>query len=229
MGRGTGRPRVVSVSARALLVVLVAVVGLSACGDGQVGSGQFNLVAPGGRTSVFYDPPGTRGTVPTIAGESLTAPGASVGLADFPGQVVVLNVWGSWCGPCRAETPQLERVQQQSRARGVQFLGIDVRDVRSAALDFVRDRGVSYPSIYDPPGRGLLGLRGYPRNVVPSTIVLDRSHRVAAVFLTAVLAGDIAPLVDRLATEPVPPPTGPPAVVSVTPTVTLAPSPPVSR
>lgn len=190
---------------RALLVVVVAVLGLSACADGP-GPGQFSLTATGGQTHIFYDPPSQRGTVPAIAGESLTAPGARIGTADFPGQVVVLNVWGSWCGPCRAETPQLEQVQQQSRDRGVQFLGIDVRDeIRSAALDFVRDRQVSYPSIYDPPGRSLLGLRGYPRNVVPSTIVLDRSHRVAAVFLTAVLAEDIAPVVDRVAAEPTPP------------------------
>ena len=86
----------------------------------------------------------------------------------------------------------------------MQFLGIDVRDQRDAAADFVRDRGVVYPSIFDPPGRSLLVLRGYPRNAVPSTIVLDRSHRVAAVFLTAVLASDLQPVVDRVAAEPAP-------------------------
>jgi hypothetical protein len=86
----------------------------------------------------------------------------------------------------------------------VTFLGVDVRDDRDAAADFVRSRGISYPSIFDPPGRSLLVLSGYPRNAVPSTIVLDRSHRVAAVFLTAVLASDLAPVVDRVAAEPPP-------------------------
>ena len=80
---------------------------------------------------------------------------------------------------------------------------MDVRDeVRSAAEDFLRDRGVTYPSIYDPPGRSLSALRGYPRNVVPSTIVLDRQHRVAAVFLRALLASDLQPVVESIAAEP---------------------------
>lgn len=188
---------------RLLLGSVLASIVLVGCGV-QAAPGQFTLVAPGGQTRLIYDPPPARLAVPAIAGDSLTAPGATVSTADFPGQVVVINVWGSWCGPCRAETPELEQVQGRTRARGVQFLGIDVRDDRSAAADFVRDRAVSYPSIYDPPGRSLIALRGFPRNVVPSTIVLDRSHRVAAVFLRAVLAEDIEPLVDRLAAEPVP-------------------------
>lgn len=166
-------------------------------------NGQFRFVAPGGQAQIFYDPP-VRGRVPAVSGDMLTAPGRTVASSDFAGQVVVVNVWGSWCGPCRAETPQLEQVQERTRALGVQFLGVDVRDDRSAATDFVRDRAVSYPSIYDPPGRSLIALRGFPRNVVPSTIVLDREHRVAAIFLTAVLASDIEPVVRRLAAEPAP-------------------------
>ena len=116
-----------------------------------------------------------------------------------------MNIWGSWCGPCRGEAPALEQVAAASAPRGVTFLGVDVRDDRDAAADFVRSRGITYPSIFDPPGRSLLVLSGYPRNAVPSTIVLDRSHRVAAVFLTAVLASDLQPVVDRIAAEPPPP------------------------
>lgn len=84
----------------------------------------------------------------------------------------------------------------------MQLLGIDVRDeVRSAPQDFVRDTGITYPSIYDPPGRSLLALKGYPRSVVPSTIVLDRHHRVAAVFLTALSDTDLLPVVQRIAAD----------------------------
>jgi thiol-disulfide isomerase/thioredoxin len=137
-----------------------------------------------------------------LAGESLLEPGRTLSTDAYRGQVVVLNIWGSWCGPCRGEAPALEEVAAASAPRGVAFLGIDVRDSRDAAADFVRDRGVGYPSLYDPPGRSLLVLRGYPRNAVPSTIVLDRSHRVAAVFLTAVLASELQPVVDRIAAEP---------------------------
>jgi hypothetical protein len=99
--------------------------------------------------------------------------------------------------------PELQRVYDRIKGSGVQFLGIDVRaDARSAPQDFVRNIGVTYPSIYDPSGRSLLALKGYPRNIVPSTIVLDRQHRVATVFLMALLDTDLQPVVQRLAAEP---------------------------
>jgi hypothetical protein len=84
----------------------------------------------------------------------------------------------------------------------VQFLGIDVRDARSAGADFARDFGLPYPSIFDPPGRTLFALKGIPRSVVPLTIVLDRHHRVAAVFLHAVPAQQLHPVVERITREP---------------------------
>ena len=188
---------------RVLSLVGVAAVMAGSCA--APARGEFNFVAPGGQATIFYDPPQARGRAPVVAGDSVMEPGHTVGTADYPGRVVVLNVWGSWCGPCRAETPRLQRVLEQTRGLAVTFLGVDVRDDRAAAGDFLRDRGVSYPSIFDPPGRSLLALRGYPRNVVPSTIVLDRAHRVAAVFLTAITEPEFEPLVRRLAAEPAPP------------------------
>ncbi|WP_243418059.1 TlpA family protein disulfide reductase [Actinomycetospora cinnamomea] len=190
---------------RAVLVLLAGLLLVAGCSlSSGPADGAFVFGGTGGRTTVTYDPPASRGVLPPVSGESLLEPGRQLSTADYRGQVVVLNVWGSWCGPCRAEADALDQVALASAPQGVQFLGIDVRDQRQAAADFVRDRGVVYPSIYDPPGRSLLALRGYPRNAVPSTIVLDRSHRVAAVFLTAVLASDLQPVVDRVAAEPVP-------------------------
>jgi thiol-disulfide isomerase/thioredoxin len=187
---------------------------LSACSAGKDAVAQgstFEFVSPGGQTKIFYDPPPTRGVAPELSGEDLMEPGKQIRLSDYAGKVVVLNIWGSWCGPCRAEMPELQRVYDQTKDTGVQFLGIDVRDEpRTAPQDFIRDRGVTYPSIYDPPGRSLLALKGYPRNVVPSTIVLDRQHRVAAIFLTALLDTDLRPVVQRLAAEPTTP-QGPPS------------------
>jgi thiol-disulfide isomerase/thioredoxin len=191
------------VTVRVLLLALAGLLLVAGCSSAP-SDGAFVFGGTGGRTTVVYDPPETRGALPAVTGESLLEPGRTLSSKDVPGQVVVLNVWGSWCGPCRAEADALDEVATASAARGVRFLGIDVRDQREAAADFVRDRGVVYPSIYDPPGRSLLALRGYPRNAVPSTIVLDRSHRVAAVFLTAVLASDLQPVVDRIAAEPAP-------------------------
>jgi thiol-disulfide isomerase/thioredoxin len=184
-----------------VLLVLAGLLLVAGCSTGSP-DGAFTFGGAGGRTTVTYDPPASRGVLPAVTGESLLEPGRQLSTDADRGQVVVLNVWGSWCGPCRAEADALDQVATASAPRGVRFLGIDVRDQRDAAADFVRDRGVVYPSIYDPPGRSLLVLRGYPRNAVPSTIVLDRSHRVAAVFLTSVLATDLQPVVDRLAAEP---------------------------
>jgi thiol-disulfide isomerase/thioredoxin len=189
---------------RVVALVVASVTVLAGCSVGKnavVRGSVYTFVAPGGKTQIFYDPPSARGNAPDITGESLTAPGKQIGLSNDPGQVVVVNIWGSWCGPCRTESPELEQAYHQTEASGVRFLGIDVRDTRSAAQDFVRAHGVTYPSIFDPPGRSLLALQGYPRNVVPSTIVLDREHRVAAVFLQAIVAGQLLPVLQRLATE----------------------------
>jgi thiol-disulfide isomerase/thioredoxin len=191
-------------------LVALAVVGLAllaGCSGGSSDDGGFQFVAPDGQTQITY-PEAQRRPLAPIVGDSLLSPGQQVSSAQDKGQVVVVNIWGSWCGPCRGESPALEQVAQASASRGVRFLGVDVRDDRDAAADFVRSRGVTYPSIFDPPGRSLLVLSGYPRNAVPSTIVLDRAHRVAAVFLTAVLATDLQPVVDRVAAEPLPPSSG---------------------
>lgn len=186
-------------------LLVTAVLALSGCSTGRdavARGGEFQFVSPGGQTKIFYDPPQTRGTIRELAGEDLLEPGKQITLSGYSGKVVVLNIWGSWCGPCRAEMPELQRVHDQTRDSGVQVLGIDVRDeVRTAPQDFVRNLNITFPSIYDPPGRSLLALAGYPRSVVPSTIVLDRQHRVAAVFLTAVRDTDLLPIVGRIAAE----------------------------
>jgi thiol-disulfide isomerase/thioredoxin len=189
---------------RYLLLAIATMVLLAGCATGRdavARGGTFEFVSPGGKTDIFYDPPGSRGTVGELAGDSLTEPGVTVSLAHYPDRVVVLNIWGSWCGPCRSEAAELVRVAGATAGQGVQFLGIDVRDSRQAGADFARDFGLTYPSIFDPPGRTLFALAGLPRSVVPLTIVLDRHHRVAAVFLHALHAQDLQPVVQRVAAE----------------------------
>ncbi|GAA2770980.1 TlpA disulfide reductase family protein [Mycolicibacterium pallens] len=192
-----------------LLVSLVAASVLAGCstGDDAVAQGgTFEFVAPGGKTDIFYDPPASRGTPGPVSGPELMDTSKTLSLKDFEGRVVVINVWGQWCGPCRSEITQLEQVYTQTRDLGVAFLGIDVRDNDiSAPRDFVVDRKVTFPSIYDPAMRTMIAFGGkYPATVIPSTVVLDRQHRVAAVFLRELLAEDLLPVVQRLAAEPKP-------------------------
>jgi thiol-disulfide isomerase/thioredoxin len=199
---------------RRLVIALAAVafsgaLALTGCatGDDAVAQGgTFEFVSPGGKTDIFYDPPQSRGRPGPVSGPDLldpTNPPKTLSLNDFAGKVVVINVWGQWCGPCRSEMPQLQQVYDATRADGVAFLGIDVRDNnREAAQDFIVDRKVTFPSIYDPAMRTMIAFGGkYPTAVIPSTIVLDRQHRVAAVFLRELLADDLLPVVQRLAAE----------------------------
>ena len=185
---------------------LVALTGCSTGDDAVAQGGTFEFVAPGGKTDIFYDPPEKRGRPGPVTGPDLMDAAKTLSLDDFPGKVVVINVWGQWCGPCRTEITELQKVYDATRGKGVAFLGIDVRDNnRDAARDFVVDRNVTFPSIYDPPMRTMIAFGGrYPTTVIPSTVVLDREHRVAAVFLRELLASDLQPVVERLAREPEP-------------------------
>ncbi|WP_280396925.1 TlpA family protein disulfide reductase [Nocardia carnea] len=204
MGKGFAsavRGRLVPVLAA--LLCLAAVAGCSTGTDAvATGGGTFEFVSPGGQTDIFYDPPSTRGTIGELSGPDLMSDdGETVSVDDFPGQVVVINLWAQWCGPCRGEAPALEQVYEQTKDLGVAFLGINVKDQQDKARDFVIDNHVGYPSIFDPPMRTLLALGGIPTSVIPSTVVLDRDHRVAAVFLRALLAEDLMPVVQRIAAE----------------------------
>jgi thiol-disulfide isomerase/thioredoxin len=188
-----------AIAAALLVTVLTGCSGRDAVAQG----GTFEFVSPGGKTDILYDPPASRGRPGPLSGPDLADPSRTVSLDDFKGNVLVINVWGQWCGPCRAEVTQLQRVYDATHGSGVSFLGIDVRDNnRQAAQDFVVDHHVSYPSIYDPAMRTLIAFGGkYPTTVIPSTLVLDRQHRVAAVFLRELLAEDLQSVVQRLASE----------------------------
>lgn len=187
----------------AVVTAAMLLVGCSTGDDAVAQGGTFEFVAPGGKTDIFYDPPANRGKPGAVRGPSLADPSKTLSLDDFSGQVVVINVWGQWCGPCRSEISELEKVYEATRGLGVAFLGIDVRDNnRQSAVDFVVDHKVTFPSIYDPAMRTMIAFGGkYPTTVIPSTLVLDREHRVAAVFLRELLADDLKPVVERLAKE----------------------------
>ncbi|MDV8021798.1 TlpA disulfide reductase family protein [Rhodococcus sp. IEGM 1330] len=180
---------------------IALVAGCSTGTDAVAQGGTFQFVSPGGKTDIFYEPD-ERGTIGELSGPDLMTEGKTTSLSDYDGDVVVLNVWGQWCGPCRGEADDLEKVYEATKSLGVEFLGINVRDEsQTAAQDFVVSNNVSYSSIYDPPMRTLNALGGVPTSVIPTTVVLDRQHRVAAVFLRELLAEDLQPVVERVAVE----------------------------
>ena len=174
---------------------------LAAC-SGSDSGGNFAFHSPGGQTEIFYDE-AERKPLAGLEGESLMDEGQTISLSDYDGQIVVLNAWGQWCAPCRAEVDDLEQIQEHLQERGDgTVLGINVRDPNpQIARDFLTDNGVTYPSIYDPPFKTAAQLGGVPSSVIPTTIVLDKKHRPAAVFLRAVTAEDVIEVIDRLAEE----------------------------
>ena len=126
-----------------------------------------------------------------------TVDGRHVALSDYRGKVVVVNVWGSWCAPCRAEAPMLAATSKELSKRGVVFLGIDSRDPsEAAARAFARRFSVPYPSIYDQEGRTLLAFHGtLTPNAVPSTVVIDKQGRVSGSVLGEVTRTTLVDLV----------------------------------
>lgn len=170
------RTRLTALTAAALLA-LGAVAGCG--GDGSSSSG--NGYIEGNGTISLLDP-ADRKKVGDVAGETLQ--GDPVSLADFRGKIVVVNVWGSWCAQCRAESDDLAEAAKQLAPEGVVFLGINTRENVGAALAYERRHQTAYRSIYDPGGRTLLAFQGALRpNAIPSTVVIDADGRVAASVL----------------------------------------------
>lgn len=124
--------------------------------------------------------PGNDGIpLPDVSGRTIT--GEPLSFKDFRGNVLVINVWGSWCAPCRAEAPDLAEVSQETAPRGVRFVGIDVRDNPAAGRAFEREYGITYPSLDDQNGIVLASFTGIiPVSAVPSTVVVDRNGIVRA-------------------------------------------------
>lgn len=148
----------------------------------------------GGYTRI---PPAERTAAPQITGKDLA--GKPLSLADHAGKVVVLNVWGSWCPPCRHEAPQLVKAAAATKGTA-QFLGINTRDLDPAqALAFVRSFKINFPNFYDPDGALLLELKAIPPKAIPSTLVLDQQGRIAARILGETTATTLVGTVEDVA------------------------------
>ena len=160
-----------------VVVVIAAIVGV---GWWQLRQLRSQPISDGESSVGLTLYPGDRGiALPEIEGKTIA--GDSLSLADFRGHVVVLNVWGSWCAPCRAEAPDLAKISKETGSRGVRFVGIDVRDNPAAGRAFEREFGITYPSFDDQNGLVLASFTGIvPVSAVPSTLVVDRSGIIRA-------------------------------------------------
>jgi len=179
------RVRGARVRTTALLATVLATLALGAtAGCAQTMGGAEGFVSGSGTVTVLDRE--QRTPAPPVSGRTLD--GAPFSLAEQRGATVVLNVWGSWCAPCRDEAPDLVRAAKKLRGEDVQFVGVNVREPGVASAQaFARRFGVPYPSIYDRDGSELLGFRDtLPPDAIPSTLVIDPQGRVAARVLGTV-------------------------------------------
>ncbi len=203
-------PRRRSTSGGRALLLTATVVGcaltLSACSDpggkpSGSGGGSNYVTGPSGISTVAQ---GNRDEAPKLDGE--TVDGKTLDTTELKGKVVVLNVWGSWCPPCRAEAKYFAQVSKELAEAGkpVAFVGINTRDnTKQNATAFEENFGITYPSLYDPDGKLMLRFPAgtLNPNAIPSTIVLDKEGKIAARTLAPVNAEQLRSMIDPLLAE----------------------------
>ncbi|MER5484517.1 TlpA disulfide reductase family protein [Streptomyces sp. NPDC002812] len=199
-----------STSGRTILltaVTLASALTLTACTDADGGSktsgsagGNYVTGSSGISTVAKAD----RTEAPKLDGK--TVDGQTLDTTTLKGKVVVLNVWGSWCPPCRAEAPYFAKVAKELEAAGqpVAFVGINTRDnTEQNAASFEETYGITYPSLFDPDGKLMLR---FPKgtlnpNAIPSTLVLDKDGKIAARTLAAVNEAKLRSMIEPLLAE----------------------------
>jgi len=196
--------RAARAAALALAGAAGATLALGACDSGAIGNsgpgsnGQsFVSGSPG--TTVYA---GTSGpAAPRVTGTLLS--GSKFALAQYRGHVVVLNFWGSWCTPCRAEAPFLSELARNFTRRGVRFLGVDIRDSPATAEAFQRHFRIGYPSLNDPGDEIALDFRDtVPPAGIPTTLIIGRSGRISARVIGQVSYPGLRGLISHALAQP---------------------------
>lgn len=163
---------------------LMVVIALTGCNLQQ------SIADKAGGTSGHVDPT----PAPQVKGSGLQ--GEHIDLAGWRGHPVVIDFWGSWCGPCRAEQPELNSIAHTYALRGVEFLGVDMRDNDPAAIAYIQEFKVPYPTIADASGQ-IAGAFGV--TAPPTIFVMDRYGQIRGRYL-GTLSG-IPQLLDTLIKE----------------------------
>ncbi|MER6348294.1 TlpA family protein disulfide reductase [Streptomyces sp. NPDC001595] len=194
-----------SAASRTTLLAAGAVVtalALSACTSGGTsgGGGDTNLVT--GKEGIATAARGERAEAPELSGKTIE--GEPLSTADYRGKVLVVNFWGSWCGPCRLEAKHFQKVYGDIKDEGVEFVGVNTRDTSTTpALAFEKEQGITYPSLYDPTGKLMLrfGKGTLNPQLVPSTLVIDRDGRIAARALSALSEENLRGMIEPVLAE----------------------------
>lgn len=180
------------------IFVLVAALALSGCSalvGGPQNSDTYGFTVGDGTVTIVEED--SRETAPTLRGPALGGD-EEISTADYAGKIIVINVWGSWCAPCRHEAAELVAADERLGDE-VQFIGLNTRDLSQAPAEaFTRSFNVTYPNIFDPDGRLLLGFGQLPPKAIPSTLVIDAEGRVAARIIGEVNANTLVQLVEDL-------------------------------
>ncbi len=171
-GGGDRRRLVAAVVGGVVVLGVIALLVVGLVNKDSLGTSIQDALAAGDR------PEAPALTLPVlVAADGIGPEGAEVSLEDLRGRTVVLNFWASWCEPCKVEAPVLEAVAERYREDGdVVVLGVDVQDLREKALEFVRETGVTYPTLRDG---GDDAMNAYQVPALPETFVIDPEGRIA--------------------------------------------------
>jgi thiol-disulfide isomerase/thioredoxin len=176
---------------KAVTFIAIALV-LTSCGGGGTSSSQESFVS--GNGAVTYIQPEKRVEAPALSGMTLSGTNYTYSV----GKVAVVNVWASWCSPCRAEAPTLAALA--NKYSDVAFIGILTRDNPATAEAFQRRFSLPYPTLIDDSL--LIGFKGsLPANAIPSTVLIDKAGKVAARISGVVTVASLSDLIERVSGE----------------------------
>jgi len=173
-------------------LVLASLLLLTGCSNGGASKAEESFIAGSGAVTKIKI--GNRISAPAISGMTLSGKNFTF----HKGRVAVVNVWASWCSPCRAEEPTLAALSQ--KYSDVQFIGILTRDNPVNAEAFTRKRGTPYPTLIDDSI--LIGFRkSLPANAIPTTVIIDRTGNVAARISGVVTVASLSSLIEEVSAE----------------------------
>jgi thiol-disulfide isomerase/thioredoxin len=187
-------------SALSAAVVALVAAGAAGCEGGDIAA---NTPGSSGQSFVShsyestYYPVGDRPQAPTVSGATIS--GQELSLARYHGDTIVLNFWGSWCAPCRAEAPALAQLARNLAPKHVKFVGVDIRDQPDSARAFMQTFNVGYPSLNDPGDEIALEFHStVPPAAIPTTLVIDGSGRIAARIFGASSYAELQALISKV-------------------------------